>query len=319
VSRPQQLDDLRLVRVATFGLFREDRASVGLDIEDAAATRDELRLDPELLLDRGRETRGPRLVASLNAVRDPDARHDENLPGSDPAGIRLRPVHGSRLVGNRFALAGTVLYFMEWVGIVLAPSLPTDKLGRDPASILSAYADRPGWTAFLAGWLSVVLVGRVLYVAALRSAFRDSGYASTLLDVALGAMSISVAIEIVSYDVVGAGAWLADRHAGAATVAALDAASTVLFLTIFGPLAVSVVAASIPMVTSRLFPRWLAWLGVVTGVLLVVAGIIGASAQGASGGFHDLGGVLGSVPVAGVWLWMIATSVLLFRRAPRSS
>jgi len=60
-----------------------------------------------------------------------------------------------QLVGNRLALLGTVLYFMEWVVIPFAPSLPTDRLGHDPAATVAAYADHPGTTALLAGWLSV--------------------------------------------------------------------------------------------------------------------------------------------------------------------
>jgi hypothetical protein len=48
----------------------EDEPTVGLDIELAAVALDEFRLRACLSLDRGRETRGPGVVASANAVAD---------------------------------------------------------------------------------------------------------------------------------------------------------------------------------------------------------------------------------------------------------
>jgi hypothetical protein len=224
----------------------------------------------------------------------------------------------SQLAGTRLALAGTVLYLLEWAVIPFAPSLPTDKLGSDPASIASAYAEHPGRTAFLAGWLGVVLIGRVLFVAAVRAAFRASGRQSPLLDLAVGAMAVSVAIEVTSYGLVGAGAWLADRQVDAGAIAALDAACTILTFAVYGTAAVSILAASLTMYESRLLARWIAWVGLAAGALLAAGAAIGPAALGEHGGFHDVGSALTSVPVAGLWLWMIATSVVLFRRTQGS-
>jgi hypothetical protein len=221
-----------------------------------------------------------------------------------------------RLVGNRLALAGAVLYLLEWAVIPFAPSLPTDKLGSDPAAIAAAYADHPGRTGFLAGWLGVVLLGRLLFVGALRQAVRLSGRDSLLLDFAVAAMTVSVAIEIVSYGLVGAGAWLADRHVQAAAIAALDAACSILTYAVFAAAAVSVFAASAAMLASRLFARWLSWLGIVSGALLAFGGVVGPAALGLHGSFHDIGGAATSA-VIGLWIWMLATSVVLYRRAPR--
>jgi len=44
-----------------------------------------------------------------------------------------------QLIGNRIALIGTVMYFLEWVAIVTTPSVPTDKLWLDPTAIIAAY------------------------------------------------------------------------------------------------------------------------------------------------------------------------------------
>src|SRR6266699_1169654 len=94
-----------------------------------------------------------------------------------------------QLVGNRLALAGTVLYFMERVVIPFAPSLPTDKLSKDHSAIVAAYGHHPARTAFLAGWLSFVLLGRIAFSAGLRSAFRASPREPAWADGARGAMA----------------------------------------------------------------------------------------------------------------------------------
>ncbi|MFL5952569.1 MAG: hypothetical protein ACJ76I_00480 [Gaiellaceae bacterium] len=221
------------------------------------------------------------------------------------------------LIGNRLALAGAVLYFMEWIVIVVAPSLPTDKLGHDPAAIAAAYTDHPARTALLAGWLSFVLLGRILFCVGVRNALRDSGRPSALADWAVAVMTVSVTIEVVDYALVASAAWLAQAHGAIGAIVALDAAGTLLFHIVIAPVGIAVVACSAAMLMSGLFRRWLCVLGMIAGPLLVAGGVVGASAQGSSGGFHDLGAALEGPPVGIWWLWTIATALVLFRAAPR--
>ncbi len=224
------------------------------------------------------------------------------------------------LVGNRLALVGTVLYFMEWIGIaLLTSSLPTDRLGHNPAATVADYADHPRRTALVAGWFSVVLLGRIVFTVGLRSSFGDATRRLLLADVAVLAMAVSVVIEVISFGLVATGAWLADAHAEAGTIVGLDAAGTVLFDLVFGPIGLSILAGSLAMLLSRLFPRWLAWFGVIVGTLLTIGGILGAGGQGATGTLHDVAGALIGVPVFGFWIWMIATSIILFRATPRAN
>jgi hypothetical protein len=222
-----------------------------------------------------------------------------------------------QLVGNRLALVGAVLYFMEWVVIPFAPSLPTDQLGDKPGDIVAAYMHHPGTTAFLAGWLSFVLLGRIAFSAGLRNAFRTSARQLALADWALGAMAVSVVIEIIEYSLDAAGGWLADAQTDVAVIVGLDSAAAMLNHMIYAALGVSVLAGSLAMVQSDLFPRWIGWLGLITGSLLVCGGIVGSAAARTTAGFHDLGGALEGVPVAGFWIWIIAAAVVLFRHAPR--
>lgn len=222
----------------------------------------------------------------------------------------------AQLAGNRFALAGAVLYFLEWVAIVSIPSVPTDKLGRDPAAIVAAYG-HPRAIGIAAGWFSVVLLGRVVFTLGLREAFHGLRRERLLANIAVAAMALSVAIEVISFGITAAAAWVAEGGENQSAVVALDAASEVVFELVFGPIGVSVLAGSLAMILSGLFPRWLGWAGVVGGGLLTVGGIFGLGGLGGSGTFHNVAGALSSLPVPIVWVWMIGTSIVLFRAAPR--
>jgi hypothetical protein len=220
------------------------------------------------------------------------------------------------LVGNRLALVGTVMYFLEWVAIVSIPSVPTDKLGSDPAAIVAAYG-HPKAIGVAAGWFSVMLFGRVIFTIGLRDAFEGLRRERLLANIAVAAMSLSVAIEVISFGMTAAAAWVAHSGGSQSAVVTLDAASEVVFDLVFGPIGVSVLAGATAMILSRLFPGWLGWVGVVGGSLLSVGGILALGGLGASGTFHNVAGALSSIPVPIVWVWMIGTSVVLFRATPK--
>lgn len=222
-----------------------------------------------------------------------------------------------RLVGNRLALAGAVLYLLEWVAIAFIAELPTDRLGDDAGAIAAAYEGEATAMALAAGWFSFVLLGRVLFVAAVRRAFHDSGRRSALLDFALGAMIVSVAIEIVSLGFPAAAAWIADNGSDQSAIVALDSAGSIIFLLVFAPIGVSVASTAAAMLGARLFPAWVGWLGVVAGVLLIAGGILAAAALGDAGDFHDLGEQPSAFGALVFWTWMLATSVILWRSTPR--
>ena len=102
-----------------------------------------------------------------------------------------------RLVGNRVALVGAAMYFLEWVAIILIPSVPTDKLGHDPTAIFAAYG-HPKAIGLAAGWFSVMLFGRVIFAIGLRDAFQGLRRERLFANIAVAAMGLSVAIEVVS-------------------------------------------------------------------------------------------------------------------------
>jgi Domain of unknown function (DUF4386) len=217
--------------------------------------------------------------------------------------------------GTRVALLGAVLYLSEWLVIPFVPDVPTDTLGDATAEgIAAAYDGHGTQLAFLAGYLAVALLGRVVFVAALRSVL--TGVRERLwAEIALAVMTIGVAIEIVQLGLVAAAGWLAEAGAAPEAILAFDAAGTVLFTLIVATTGAAVVSASLAMVISRQFPRWIAWLGLVAGALVTFGGIVGTTGAGDTGTLHDLADPLTGPPVAAFWLWMLATSVVLFRRA----
>jgi hypothetical protein len=222
-----------------------------------------------------------------------------------------------RLVGNRLALAGAILYLLEWVGILAfnIGNVPADR-GLKTADIVAQYTQHGPGIALLAGWLSVVLLGRILFVAGVRDGLRRSGSETLVADFALAAMAVSVVLEIATYAVTSGGVQAAAVGADSATIVGIDAVANKLNLSILAPLGISVLVISAAMLRSRLFPRLLCWLGLAAGAVIVVNGVIAGMAVDAGGVLYQASQLL-QTSVAAFWLWMLITGVVLFRAAGR--
>ncbi|GCD90702.1 hypothetical protein [Nocardioides sp. LS1] len=216
-----------------------------------------------------------------------------------------RPV----LVGNRLVLVGSVLYLLEWVAIIAAgidAPLGADASTAHVTSSYSGVATSWGWAA---GWFSVVLLGRVLLVLGIRAALADSGHPQRIMDFAVAAMALSVALEVATYAVTAGGAWYLDHDGSPEVVRGLDAAAVVLNSTVFGPLGVAILCSAGAMWWSGLFPRVLCGVGLVAGVGGTLMGL--AAAAPTAGSAADALGI--AVPL--FWIWMLWTGVLCWRRA----
>src|SRR5690348_16228624 len=112
-----------------------------------------------------------------------------------------------------------------------------------------------------AAWFSLVLPGRILFVAGIRDGLRRSGSQTLWTDFALAAMAVSMVLEIGAYAVAGGAAQAASRGADQSTIVAIDAVANWLDLAIVAPFAVSVLTASYGMLSSRLFPAGMCWPG----------------------------------------------------------
>jgi hypothetical protein len=232
------------------------------------------------------------------------------------------------LVGNRLALAGLILYFCEWVGIVAFSigNVPASQ-GTRAAEMLAQYAQHATAVELLAGWLSLVLLGRILFVAGIRDALRKSGAETLLADFSVVAMAVSVIMEITAWTIAAGGAYAAANGADQSTIVGIDALANFLTLVIGAPLAVAILAASMAMLRSRLFPVWLCWLGLGAGAIASVYGVIAGGAFAAGGSCASALCLTGSalpglaqalsVTLLAAWIWMIVTGVILFRAAGR--
>ena len=206
--------------------------------------------------------------------------------------------------GTAFVLIGIVLYLLEFVGFALAGGYPSNEPGTPLDQIPIAYAGLAGGTGFLVGWMGVVLTGRILLIIGLRSVIGRS----VLMDWAVMAAVVSVAIEIVSVAAMAAGAALV---ADGASLDAVLAADRIAWTTSGGAVAPAGVAAlltAVAMWRSTQFPRVLSGLGIALGAVILVSGLLNGAPS-----TYPLASTL-SIGVFGWFLWALWTGVLLVRR-----
>lgn len=222
-----------------------------------------------------------------------------------------------QLQGNRLALFGAIFYLLEWVVIIPAGAPDSMAPVTNPAALVALYAEHAVGTKILAAWLGLVLLGRIAFAAGLRGSLRQSARNLPLMDFALGAMLVSVVLEVAGYGLAGAAASLADHAVDATAIVALNEASGWLNQLVFSPLGVFVAVGSLAMLKSNFFPRWLCWLGLISGSVFASGGVILAAAFRTTSGVSNVGDTLVGVGGLGFWVWMLATGILLFRRAGR--
>lgn len=221
------------------------------------------------------------------------------------------------VIGNRIVLMGAIVYLLEWAAIVpVGEGGPSEPGTQTAEELVELYARNPQGQAFLAGWFSLVLLGRIAVVVGIRSAVRQSPQPLPLAEVAVGAMAVSVVVEIVAYAIVAAVGYLAAQGSDASLIAALDAVGGFTVEMIWAPLGVSVLLGAAAMLRSRFFPGWMCWLGMVSGAMITVLGVLAGRAYGETGTWFETLVTVTQPAVAGFWLWMLVTGVFLFRRAP---
>ncbi len=160
----------------------------------------------------------------------------------------------------------------------------------------------------MAGWFSLVLLGRIALAAGLKGALRQSPRQLPLMDLAFGVMVVSVALEIAAFALAAGAGWLASngerpdrcgsarRRWRAALPADLRA------------------HRSVPR---RQFLRDAAVRIVSTMDVGTPAGVIAGLAFDA-GALADVFDLLTTVTALGFWVWMLATGIFVYRRAGRS-
>jgi len=219
------------------------------------------------------------------------------------------------IVGNKWVLTGAVLYLLEWVAIIPAGNSGPADPGSSTSEVLKLYQDHPKAVLFITTWCAFVLLGRVLIVTGLREALRSVGAATPLVDLAVAAMALSIAVELLSLVSVGAAQVLAQQGGQDDLVVALDTVAGIAFLAILPPLGMSVGLSAWAMLRSRAFATWIPAVGLVSGVLVVAGGVLGGPGYLEKGTLRDLANV-GMVGIPLFWVWMLASGIVLWRRTP---
>jgi len=219
---------------------------------------------------------------------------------------------GTRLIGNRMVLAGAVMYLMEWVAIIGAHVDAPYPPGTASETVLRGYIGHEDAFGWAAGFWSVVLLGRVLIVIGLNRGLAASRRPHPLSAFAVAAMALSVGIEVVTYSLMAGAAVVANHGGSAEIVQALDSESWALNGLIFGPLGISVLAASWAMLRSGLFSKILCAFGLTGGAMcaLFAAAFAGPFAPAADA-------LQAGVPL--FWIWMLWSGVVMWRRSPQQT
>ncbi len=210
--------------------------------------------------------------------------------------------------GNRLALAGAIWYLLE-IPILFPFSSATSPSPVKTAELVAFYSAQKSNLLIGAAGASVVLLGRIAFSAGARASLSRTAGVRALADLALGSMVLSVVLEIGMTALFAAAGRMAADHGDPAGIVALHYAAETVGFALFPAIAVAVAATALAQVISAQFPRWLGWLGLVTGVAGIASSAFGvATAQSLVGGPPGLG-----LWIFGFWIWMVATGIVLFR------
>ena len=219
----------------------------------------------------------------------------------------------SQLVGNRMMLSGALLYILEWVAIISTPSRSVGSspaIGTSAEDLITSFKGNETHITLMAGWFSLVLIGRVLIIIGLKNGLAASGRTHPIMDFAVVMMAISVAFELLTYIIFASAAQLGAAHSEG--MIALEWTSGALNGLVFGTLGVSVLCSSWAMLRSELFPKALPILGLIGGIPLAIVPLF------ISPSLSSIGNGLGAGTLL-FWIWMLWAGILLWKKAPKQA
>jgi uncharacterized protein DUF4386 len=204
------------------------------------------------------------------------------------------------------ALSGIVAIVLPFVAQAFSGGSGSPDLPASRAKIETWLASQNVTPAHVAGGV-VELIGILMLIvfaatlwSVLRSADSEDGIASAT---AFGAGLVAAAIKLASFPAAFAAIWRHDQGISPQLAAALVDMNNVSFVLMWTLFAVMIAAAATVIFRSGVLPRWLGWLGAVAATISIVSAPAAAH-----------------VPPLGVMLafiWIVATSVVLTRRALR--
>jgi hypothetical protein len=205
-------------------------------------------------------------------------------------------------VPRPWALSGAVFVVLFFVGGTLGGSSPDIGASRTKlADWVSSQA--PTVTDYVGGYLELLaMLALVAFVAQLWSVLRAAeGEHGPLSATVLAGGLLSAAIKISSFPAAFAALWRAKQGVEPQLAAALLDMNNAAFVLSWAADALMVGAAAILILRTSVLPRWLGWSGAAITVILLASVPVASKAP-------PLGFLL-------TILWIVATSVVLARRA----
>jgi hypothetical protein len=190
-------------------------------------------------------------------------------------------------------LSGILFVVLTLVGIVVIGGSTPDS-SDTPAKITSFYADHHSKQFVAVVFVALGALFLAIFVASLRDRLRSGG-SETWANVALVGGAATVVGFLVAAAVHAALADGGDHHFSADAMVALNGLDSNDFFVFFLPLGIMVLGAGGASLQTGVLPRWLAWSGVVLGILSFTP--------------------VGFFTILLIALWIIVVSLLLSRSA----
>lgn len=211
-------------------------------------------------------------------------------------------------------LAGLALYLSEFIGMAIAGGYPGNEPGTAPDLVGAAYAGLAEGSGFLVGWMALVLTGRILILVGLRQLLTDRATGdrgSALLDWAVAAMTVSVALEVASVAATAAAAGLVADGVDPAAVIAVDRIAWFLGVGVTAPGGLAALLVAVAMWRHRGFGTVLPAAGVLIGAVMLAGGLLSGAPS-----TYPIASLL-SIGVLVWWLWVLAAGIIALRGSRR--
>ncbi len=199
--------------------------------------------------------------------------------------------------------------------LVANVQLGTPPNADDPAPKIARFlTDHRTSVLLLAVLFPVAYLLLVLFAAGLRGMLERAGDTSGLPRLVFAAAVWVIVVGTVSVIATGAAAFRAPALDPNAAQALFDV-NNIGFALIGVPFAVLFGAASVSSMSTRALPRWIAWVGILAGVLNVAKVFTVLSR---SGGLSP-GGGFSLAAVVPIWIWTVAVGVVMGGRFTHAS
>lgn len=219
-------------------------------------------------------------------------------------------VDRGRISYSRLALLGVIIYLLEFAFIIPFYKEPPGA-GSTNSQLADFYAANHTSILIYVVGVSAAILGRILFAAVLRDVLRHVARTRVLMDLAFGLVVVGVTVESISLGLEGVAASMGTygSEPPVAVAAALQSVSPNVGIPLTITFGFFAAVASLAMISSRLFPHWIGWGGLVGGIVYALSVALHLAPDN---GVLSMGQFVGWLLIV---VWMLATGIVLFRRA----